>query len=384
MKFSRLTWSLAATFLCYGAVVFSFGPCLTSMADTLHVPVGRLGLIFTVYAVGLIPSVLLNGYLSEVMGRRLILLAITVIMAVVCALFGLAASYGGQHGLLLAMAAMVLLGYGGGGIETLTNTVITDDNQPAPAVALNITHAFFAVGAVLSPLGVSLLLRSHLPWQYIFYGSSALFAAQFLLLFPQAMPSATEEPFPPGAALRLLRFPLVWVLLAMITLYVGAEMGVSAWVSPLLEKVLRAPRNIAGLSVSVFWALMIVGRLAVSPLSVRFRPPPLLLALALGSAAGAAGIAAATNLAWCLIMTGLAGLFMSGVFALVLIDASRHFPERLGAVFGIIMVGVGVGSLLIPAAMGAISDAWGLRAAMLVPVGLMVVVAASYAARWSQ
>src|SRR5574340_12889 len=162
-------------------------------------------------------------------------------------------------------------------------------------MALNITHAFFAVGAVLSPLGVSLLLRSHLPWQYIFYGSGALFGTQFLLLFPQRMPSATEEPFPPGAALRLLRFPLVWVLLAMITLYVGAEMGVSAWVSPLLEKVLHTPRNVSGLSVSVFWALMIVGRLAVSPLSIRFRPPPLLFVLAVGSAVGALGIAAATN-----------------------------------------------------------------------------------------
>jgi fucose permease len=384
MKFSRLTWSLAATFLCYGAVVFSFGPCLTSMSDTFQVPVGRLGLIFTVYAVGLIPSVLLNGYLSEVMGRRLILLGIVLIMGIGCALFGLAAVYGGRNSLILAMAAMVLLGYGGGGIETLTNIVIADDNQPAPAMALNITHAFFAVGAVLSPLGVSLLLRSHLPWQYIFYGNGALFATQFALLFPQRMPSATQEPFPPGAALRLLRLPLVWVLLAMITLYVGAEMGVSAWVSPLMEKVLQTPRNVAGLSVSVFWALMIVGRLAVSPLSMRFRPPPLLFVLALGSAAGAIGIAASTSATWCLVMTGVSGLFMSGVFALVLIDASRHFPERLGAVFGIIMVGVGVGSLLIPAAMGALSDAFGLRAAMLVPAGLMAIVAASYLARWSQ
>jgi fucose permease len=53
-------------------------------------------------------------------------------------------------------------------------------------------------------------------------------------------------------------------------------------------------------------------------------------------------------------------------------------------VFGIIMAGVGVGSLVIPAAMGWISETAGFRAAMLVPAGLMSVVAASYLARWSQ
>jgi len=161
-------------------------------------------------------------------------------------------------------------------------------------------------------------------------------------------------------------------------------MGVSAWVSPLMEKVLRTPRELAGLSVSVFWALMIVGRIVVGPLAIRFRPPPLLFILASGSAVGAVAIALSTSATWCLVMTGFAGLFMSGVFALVLIDASRHFQERLGAVYGIIMTGVGVGSLIIPAAMGWISEAAGLRAAMAVPIALMTLVAISYLARWSQ
>jgi FHS family glucose/mannose:H+ symporter-like MFS transporter len=384
MKFSRLTYSLATVFLCYGAVVFSFGPCLTSMADTFGVPVGRLGLIFTLYAVGLIPSVLLNGYLSEVMGRRLIMLAAIGMMALACALLGLITTAGGPRSFSLVLAAMVLLGYGGGGIETLTNILVNDDNQPAPAFALNVTHAFFAIGAVLSPLAVSLLLRSHLAWQLVFYGNAALLAALVVVLIPQRMPSATSEPFPPRAALELLRSSLVWMLLAMIALYVGAETGLAAWVSPLMETVLGAKRDVAGLSVSAFWALMIVGRLVVSPLSVRLRPPPLLFVLGLGSALSSLAVAYASDSAGCLIAAGAAGLFMSGIFALVLVDASRHFPRRLGAVFGIMMVGVGLGSLIIPAAMGWISAVAGLRVAMAVPAALLGAVALAYLARWSQ
>jgi fucose permease len=384
MRFSRLTYSLAGVFLCYGAMVFSFGPCLTSMAETFAVPVGRLGLVFTLYAVGLIPSVLVNGYLSEVMGRRPVLLGIIGMTGLGCGLLGVIAAIGGSRSFLSALAAMVLLGYGGGGIEILTNILVADDNQPAPAFALNVTHAFFAIGAVLSPLGVSLLLRYHLPWHFVFYGNAALFAALLVVLLPQRMPKATGEPFPPRAALRLLRSPLLWVLLAVIALYVGAEIGVSTWVSPLMETVLGTPRDLAGLSVSVFWVLMIVGRLIAGPLSVRFRPPPLLLVLALGSAASSLAVARATDAAACLVATSFTGLFMSGIFALVLVDASRHLPQRLGAVFGIIMTGVGIGSLIIPAAMGWIAETAGLRAAMLVPVGLLGVVALVFVARWSQ
>jgi len=384
MRFSRLTYSLAGVFLCYGAVVFSFGPCLTSMADTFAVPVGRLGLVFTLYAVGLIPSVLVNGYLSEVMGRRPVLLGIIGMMALGCGLLGLIAAIGGVRSFPLALAAMVLLGYGGGGVETLTNILVTDDNQPAPAFALNVTHAFFAIGAVLSPLGVSLLLRADLPWHFIFYGNAALFVVLLVVLLPQRVPEAAGEPFPPGAALQLLRSSLIWVLLVVIALYVGAEVGVSTWVSPLMETVLGTPRDVAGLSVSIFWVFMIVGRLAAGPLSVRFRPPPLLFILALGSAVGSLAVAYAGDAAACLVATAVTGLFMSGIFVLVLVDASRHLPQRLGTVFGIIMTGVGIGSLIIPAAMGWLAEAAGLRAAMLVPVGLLVVVVLAYAARWRQ
>jgi fucose permease len=382
MKLSRLSYTLAGLFLCYGAMVFSFGPCLTSMADAFVVPVGRLGLLFTLYAVGLIPSVLVNGYLAEVRGRRQVLLAAIAITGLGCGGFGLVGAIGGPRGFLPALLASVVLGYGGGGIEVLTNVLITDDNQPAQAFALNVTHAFFAIGAVLSPLAISLLLRYRLPWQWVFYGDSVLFAVLLAALTPQRMPEAAGEAPRPRAAVGMLRSRLLWVLLAVIALYVGAEIGVSTWVSPLMETMLGTPRDLAGLAVSLFWLLMIVGRLLTGPLSLRFRPVSLLLGMAMGSAISSLAVACATGVAACLVATSFTALFMSGIFALVLVDASRHLPQRLGIVFGIIMTGVGIGSLIIPAAMGAIADAFGLRAAMLVPTGLLGIVTLVYVARW--
>src|SRR5512141_478204 len=127
MRFSHLTYSLAGMTFCHGAVLFAFGPCLTSMADTFNQPVGRLGLIFTFFAVGLTPSVLVNGYLSEVTNRRPLLLGSIGGLALACALLSLIASRGGCLPLLLSV--MVLMGYAAGGVQILMSTVVTADNQ---------------------------------------------------------------------------------------------------------------------------------------------------------------------------------------------------------------------------------------------------------------
>ena len=382
---SRLTWSLCALFLCYGAVVFSFGPCLTSMAETFRLPIGRLGLIFTLYAVGLTPSVLLNGYLSEVMGRRRIVLGVVGLGAVACALFGFIALAGSPHAFSYALLVMALLGYAGGGVEAVVNVVIADENQPAPAFALNITHAAFAVGAVLSPLAVERAAPIPSPLAVRLLRQRRATRAHVRAAASPAHAGGEGRALPALRRVRRsARTGLVWLLCAVIACYVGAEMGVSAWVSPLMEKVLHTPREAAALSVSLFWALMIVGRLAVSPLSLRFRPAPMLFGLALGSALCSLAVARAGSAAACLLATAGAGLCMSGIFALVLADASRHYPQRLGAVYGIITAGVGLGSLTIPAAMGAVADASGLQTAMLVPAGLMAAVTLAYAARWRQ
>lgn len=380
-RLSLLTYSLAAALLCYGVFLFLLGPCLTAIAETYDVPLGRLGLIFTFFSLGLIPSVLISGYLAEVIGRRFIILAALLLLAASSVLFAAVPSFGPHPSFALALGISILIGLGGGGIETITNVVIADDNHPSPGFALNASHAFFAVGAVLGPLGAAAVLRAQLPWQLGFYGASALFIIVFFLLLPQPMPASRGEPFTPGAALGLLRSPLIWLLLGVMALYVGTEVGLTTWVSPLMENVIGSPRGLAGTAVSAFWLLVIVGRLGISPAAARFRPAPLILILASGSALAGFALAFSRTAVECLLASAAAGLFMSGIFALIVTDAAHHFPTRRGPVFGLMFVGIGLGALIFPALMGLVADRTGLRAAMLIPPALLLPVVATYLLR---
>ncbi len=382
-KLSGLTYTLSFTLLCYGLVVFSFGPCLTAIAETYHIQLGRTGLLFSLYSMGLLPTVLLTGFLSELVGKRPIIVGSVLALGCGSALFAGAPAFGAQPQFAVALATMVLMGIGAGGIESIGNALIADENQPSPGFAMNFVHAFFAIGAVAGPFAAGMLVGAGLPWQIVFYAGAALIA--ILLVAMSLQPKHPERRGEnPLHALSLFRSPLLWLLLLVLAFYVGAEVGFSAWVSPLMEKVLGASRGVAALPVSLFWAFIFIGRLITSALSLRYQPAPLLLVLGIGSALSSVGVALSPTLTMCLVMSAANGLFMSGVFGLVATDAARYFPDKSGAVFGILTAGVGIGALIIPAAMGALASSADLRLAMLVPPVLMGCVALVYALPWSR
>lgn len=90
-----LRYTLSTSLLCYGFVLFLFGPCLTAIAQTFGVPLGHAGLLFTLSSAGLIPSVLAIGFLSEVLGKRRVPIASALTMAAGYALFAGVASTAG-------------------------------------------------------------------------------------------------------------------------------------------------------------------------------------------------------------------------------------------------------------------------------------------------
>jgi len=382
-RLSPLTYTLSFVLLGYGLVMFVFGPCLTSIAETYGVPLGRMGLIFTFVSIGLLPSVVIAGFLSEVVGKKPLAIMAVGCMAAGCTLFAVAPGIGTKPNFGFALAAMVVIGIGAGAVESVVNALIADDNQPSPAFALNFSHAFFAVGPVIGPIVAGLLLRSQLPWQIVFWGAAGLLGMLFFALIAQPAPSRGTSPMTVGAAISLLRSTVLWLLLLVLAMYVGAEVGLSAWVSPLMEEILGANRSTAAMAVSVFWGAMILGRLVISALSTRMEPRPLILFLAAGSAVSSLGVAMAQTIPVCLAVTAVSGLFMSGMFGMVATHASRYFPERTGAVFGVLILGVGLGALVGPAMMGWVASEGGLRLALSIPPTLMAVAALAYAVPWS-
>jgi len=123
----------------------------------------------------------------------------------------------------------------------------------------------------------------------------------------------------------------------------------------------------ASSAISVFWLAMTAGRMVCTALSSVMRPQTFVLALCVGGSIAAAGIAASPSPAACYATVALSGLFFSGIFAMVLAHAGKILGGHLGAAFGIIISGIAFGSMVIPAAMGWVAEAVGMRIALLMP-----------------
>ena len=138
-RLSPLTYTLALVLVCYGLVLFTFGPCLTAIAETFGVPLGRTGLIFTFCSVGLLPSVVLSGFLSERLGKRPVILAGVVLLGAGSALFAASPALGSDPRFAYALAAMVVIGIGAGSmlaIVVLLVVALRGRHRPISAAAV--------------------------------------------------------------------------------------------------------------------------------------------------------------------------------------------------------------------------------------------------------
>jgi fucose permease len=162
--------------------------------------------------------------------------------------------------------------------------------------------------------------------------------------------------------LALLRRPLLIFSFLTLLLYVGTELGVSHWVAEYYERVLHAPEEAGRMMVSVLWAGVLVGRVAVSFGYRGTRQAEVLVVLACTCTAALAFTVATEDALLAGVGFFVAGLGFSAVYPLVMTLVGRHFRGGQSVALGFASTGGGVGAFAMPFVMAAISDHFGLRA----------------------
>ncbi|GHH78067.1 MFS transporter [Streptomyces sulfonofaciens] len=205
---------------------------------------------------------------------------------------------------------------------------------------------------------------------------------------PLASPDSPGSPGPPAAGPQA---PVAFALLlpfclVMAFAYIG-DSTVSNWSAKYLQDVLGGSEQLSTLPYNVYMAMTLLGR-ALGDLGVRrfgavavVRCGTLVAALGFAVVAGAPG-------AW----TGILGFTLLGLGLCVLVPqtfaaagrqaAERHGPGASDAAVARLNVFNYVGFLVGSPLVGALGDAWDYRAAMLVPM-VLVLVTLCYAASFA-
>ena len=377
-QFRSLFFALLACFATFGVCITIVGATLPKIFADFGWSDLEAGGVLAAGAFGYFISALVSGILIHRIGAKRVVVTGLALQALGLAFF--AASRGvPANGLLL-----FLIGVGQGGLEVVINYSIVRMERGGRSRLMNLMHAAFCIGAIAGPFGVVALLSM---WQAVYRLMAAVALALGIVL--AFLPFSRLEDEDDGAAAHppvasLLRRPLLVLSFLILLIYVATELGVSSWVGEYFVRVLGQEIPVGAAMVSVFWAGLFLGRLALSVWYHGSRPAGLIVTLAVMCTLGLA-FAIAAQTPW-LAAAGffVAGLGYSAIYPLVIVLVGAHFPGSQGVAVGLVSAGGGVGSFAGQVMMGAASQRLGLRGGFLLYIAanvLMVGLAAAVAWR---
>ena len=362
------------------------GVLLPSLSAFYHVDNAVIGLLFILSSTGYFLAALNGGLLVERLGLRRFLLLGTVIVAI--GVFGFSL----EPPFALALVAEFLIGWGIGMQETGLNVYITA--QPHHATLLNYLHAFYGVGALIGPIGASVLLAIRWGWNsvYLFLGGLSLvlllgFMAITAFKLPESEHKENEKPGEGNALRASLAYPAVWLAAFFLLVYVGVEVSLGNWSYTFLLNARQQGTVTAGWIVSGYWLGLTLGRFVLQRVAERLGVSNrrLMYACMLGCAFGLFVIWFLPSGLMAAIGFLLVGFSIGPIYPLTVAITPRLVPIRLAAsVIGFLISLSMIGLAFFPWVAGVLLQVvgmWSLLPYTIALTALMIVLWWSLARR---
>ncbi|MFZ2054208.1 MAG: MFS transporter [Candidatus Aminicenantales bacterium] len=368
----RLVFSAWAGIFVFGLVMAILGAILPSLFERLDFNKSEAGNLFFFMNLAMLGMSVVFGPIVDRFGYRIFLALCSLLVAVSFFFFTVAPTYS------FLVAAAVLLGIGGGGLNGGSNALTSDLNPESRSAALNLLGIFFGFGALLIPLLIGTLLGI-LGLNTILVVAIVLSLIPFvfflLLRFP---PAKQAQGFPLRLAARVVGSPLLWLCGLLLFFQSGNEFTMGGWISTYLnEHFLFSPRT-AALVLSGYWGSMMLGRLIVSRRLVKvLKNETLVLASAVLALAATALVAAAPSGPLAALGVVLTGLGFAAIFPTTLAIAGEAFSDLTGTAFSVIFMIALAGGMIAPWLTGKVADASGLRTGLIIPVvccGMIILI----------
>lgn len=374
-----LSWAAYAGMFVFGIVMALLGAILPSLAGRLKFDLADMGTLFLVMNAAMLASSLALGLAMDRFGMKPPLTLGPLLVAAALIIVVRATAFTDL------LAAVVLLGAGGGALNGATNTLVADlhDDPKRKGAGLNLLGVFFGFGALLLPFAIGALL-ARLSVGRLLAAAALLCAAVGVFASGLRFPAPKQGNALPVADIpRFLRSRLVLALASLLFFESGVEFTMGGFISTYLTRDLAlASVSIASWILAGYWASLMISRVVLSRTALASDPYRILLYCALGACAGAALATAAPNPAVAAFGIIVTGWSLAGIFPTALGIAGSRFQSHSGTVFGILFAVALSGGMILPWLAGHIGGSVGLRWAFgLVAASFAAILALSRVAR---
>ncbi len=290
----------------------------------------------------------------------------------------------GLAGLAVGYGATPAITIGGAMLMSLLGTsalirvwaVLADVHGTQRAVAMSEGEVSVSLAGILTPLLIGALAATTLSWRFSFVLGAGTAGLAALWVWRARMPPPADDHSQATSrntwSARRGPQPTLVVVFAIVAL----EFSLSFWLASYLNDDIGLARNAAVAAVSGLYASNLAGRLLASRLARRASAERL-LAAALGTALlGLPVLLIATDAPVAAVGIAIAGIGIGAMFPLTSALHVKASPGSSDSALGQVLAVASIGQIAGPLTAGAIAEAAGLRAGLVVLPALTLIAAA--------
>lgn len=357
------------SFAAFGLFWGTWGAALPALRSGAELDDGRLGTALLCVGLGALPAMPLAGRAVDRFGAR-----IAGALLMTLALAGLYVAMLGRGFTSLAIG-MLLVGATSGASDVAENALAGLAEQRSGGRVITISHAVFSSFVVVGSLGTGALRAAGAGVVMVFAVAGVLITvAGAAALVLGDGPHPTSHPVEPGRHRDALRQALPFVAVGLVSaLALATENAHQSWSAIFLADELDASVGLTAIAPATFAVFVALTRFAAGVFT-RIPTDVLLVGGAIIAAAGTLLVGASRSAPAAFSGLALAAIGTSVLFPTLLSRATRDVPaDRRGRATSAVVTTAYSGFLLGPVYVGVLSDAVGLRGAM---VGVAALAAA--------
>ena len=338
----------------FGITLAALG-ALFGMAEVrarIHVDLAQQGDIFLTLYFGVFISTIIVGPVIDSFGNKIVLTVSACLVVAGLLGFSVAQSFSP------ALVSAFILGFGGGGLNTASNALVADLYPDNRGRMLNLLGVFYGCGAVLIVSSSKYLLPVGMTL-------AAICAVAYLVLpFPQPKEAVGFSLF---ASVRAAKYPMVMVFAALLFCESGNESAIGSWTSTYTG---------SNAILAAYWGGLMIGRVLGAKIVAYIRKERLVFISGIGSAIGTAVLVASESLITMAVGAVIVGLSFAAIYPTTLAIAADRYERLAGTIFGLLFATGLLGAMAFPWIIGQMSELFGLRAGMMLPlIGAVLIVA---------
>jgi MFS family permease len=353
----RTRFTLLAYFMLayYAFIQAALGPLMPFLRSELTLSYSVGGLHVTAFALGMIPAGLLTERIAECWGRRRTFWGGAFGMAIGTVMLIL-----GRREVITIFGSFVM-GLFGTFLLIMIQATLSDEFGDKRAIALTESNIWASFAAGLAAFLVGGAEGIGLGWRAAMIAGIGTMIAVWLYARPIQIPEANLHTETVALNGRLPR--AFWAYFVFVLFGVAIEWCMVFWGADYLETVVGLDKALAATLMSVFFAAIVIGRIAGSRLTHSINSAILLRF--------AVGIAVIGFLVFWLApirLLNVVGLFVAGLgianfYPLSLATMTGLAPQQANIASARTSLGSGIAILVAPQILGTAADIWGIRTA---------------------